>query len=116
MPTNRELWSEIEAMVLAILNNINKRHPKAVGEFMRRNGFRRVATFTSPIEGPEASTTLTKEAADFESLKALLSMIIQERYCWTPENIDSMSLPEVLIALEHAMEYDAPSKRSVWDL
>jgi hypothetical protein len=45
-----------------------------------------------------------------------LGFIFGERYGWTDEEVDGMTTPEVFIALEHAMEFDAPSKKSVWSL
>jgi len=60
------------------------------------------------VTGPETTA--------FELLRASLGFIFGERYGWTEEAIDEMTLPEVFIALEHAMECDDPSKKSVWNL
>ena len=62
------------------------------------------------------SELIRPETTAFELLRASLGFIFWERYGWTEETIDGMTLPEVFIALEHAMECDAPSKKSVWNL
>lgn len=116
MENTRELWGNVESMIYTILKGTNISPPNAVEGFAPQNGFRKVEAVTMPVEDHEASTILGIDAADFETSRALLGVIFQKRYCWTEERIDDMTLPEVVLALEHAMEYDAPSKQSVWDL
>jgi hypothetical protein len=118
MRTTVDLWGKIESLVQTILEDVDKRHPNTVVELMRTNGSRKGNMLAMPITSylSAASKALRNEATAFELLRASLGVIFQERYCWTDERIDEMTLPEVFIALEHAMEYDAPSKKSVWDL
>jgi hypothetical protein len=116
--TKRELRTKIEFMVGAILHDVNEEHPNSMDELLRKNEFGNNKTLAIAIpENVSEPLTVTKpETAAFELLRASLGLIFCERYGWTEETIDKLTLPEVFIALEHAMEYDAPSKKSVWNL
>jgi hypothetical protein len=116
--TRRELRTKIELMVGAILNDVNERHPNSMDELLRKNEFGNNKTLTIAITDnvSEPLTVINPEIPAFELLRASLGFIFCERYGWTEEAIDKLTLPEVFLALEHAMEYDAPSKKSVWDL
>jgi hypothetical protein len=105
-------------MVQIILKGIRERHPNTIEELMPKprcgtNGHLKVA---AKDRGADSAEPPTNEPADFELLTASLGVIFQERYGWTEEQIDNMTLPQVFLALEHAMEYDAPCKKSVWNL
>jgi hypothetical protein len=83
-------------------------------ELLQKNRFSNNKTLTRAITDKVRKTTRPETTA-FELLRASLGFIFSERYGWTDEKIDDMTLPEVLIALEHAMDYDSPSKKSVWN-
>ena len=116
--TSGDLWIKIEFMVEAILKGVNDRHPNSMDELLRKNEFGNKGTFTKAITGnvSKRQTVIRPETTAFELLRASLGIIFQERYGWTEEAVDGMTLAEVFIALEHAMECDAPFKKSVWDL
>src|SRR5208337_1022794 len=111
-----DLQSTIESMVHAILEDANKRHPHSMDELMHIHECSNDKTIiTAPATGVSVpSKAIKAETAAFEVLRASLGLIFGERYGWTEEAIDDMTLPEVFIALEHAMEYDDPTKKSVW--
>lgn len=111
------LRSRIESMVHAILDDVNDKHPNTMDELMQKNEFSNSKTLPLAItENVSGSLKRIKtETTAFELLRASLGLIFWKRYGWTEETIDGMTLPEVFIALEHAMEYDA-SNKSVWDL
>jgi hypothetical protein len=100
------------------LDGVNKRHPNTMDELLQQNAFGNNKTLTRAAKGnafyPYNATR--SETTVFELLRASLGLIFRQRYGWTEEAIDGMTLPEVFIALEHAMECDAPSKMSVWSL
>jgi hypothetical protein len=116
--TERDLQTKIEFMVEAILAGVNKRHPNTMDELLQKNRFankeQRLIAITDNVSKPYKVTR--PETIAFELFRASLGFIFRERYGWTEEDIDGMTLPEVFIALEHAMECDAPSKKSVWNL
>jgi hypothetical protein len=116
--TERDLQTRIEFMVEAILDGVNKRHPNTMDELLQRNDFANNKTLTRAVTGKVTKpySVTRPETAAFELLRASLGFIFGERYGWKDEAIDRMTLPEVFIALEHAIEYDAPSKKSVWNL
>ena len=116
--TKRDLRNKIEFMVKAILDGVNQRHPNSMDELLNKNEFGNCKSLATANTGnvSEANIVASSESTAFELLRASLGVIFLERYGWTDEAIDRMSLPEVFIALEHAMEYDAPSKKSVWNL
>jgi len=116
--TERDLQSRIEFMVEAILDGVNKRHPNTMDELLQKNDFANNRTLTKAVTGNVSKTynVIKPETAAFELLRASLGFIFGKRYGWTEEAIDKMTLPEVFIALEHAVEFDAPTKKSVWQL
>jgi hypothetical protein len=116
--TERDLQTRIEFMVEAILDGVNKRHPNTMDELLQKNEFGNNKTLTKTVkENVSEPYKVTRlETIGFELLRASLGFIFLERYGWTEEAIDGMTLPEVFIALEHAMECDTPSKKSVWNL
>jgi hypothetical protein len=103
MGKTRDVFTKIQSMVQIILQNIDKRHPNTVQELMQNNG-------------PKRAQRSKSDATEFELLRASLGLIFEERYGWTEATIDSMTLAQVFIALEHAMSYDAPLQKSVWNL
>jgi hypothetical protein len=113
-----KLRRTIESMVQTILEEVNARHPHTMDELLGKNEFSNKKTITIAITDnvSEPLTVINPDIPAFELLRASLGFIFCERYGWTEETIDAMTLPEVFIALEHAIEYDAPSKKSVWDL
>jgi hypothetical protein len=116
--TKGDLETRIAFMVEAILKGVNERHPHSMDELLQKNEFDNNNTFTIAVaENVSKRYKVTRpETTAFEFLRASLGFIFQERYGWTEEAVDGMTLPEVFIALEHAMECDAPSKKSVWRL
>jgi hypothetical protein len=116
--TKGDLEARIAFMVEAILKGVNERHPHSMDELLRKHEVGRNNTFTIAITDKVSKRDkVTKpETTAFEFLRASLGFIFQERYGWKEEAVDGMTLPEVFIALEHAMECDAPSKKSVWSL
>jgi len=108
----RDLQIKIEFMVEEILLGVNKRHPHTMDELLHKNEFGNNKTLTKAI----TDKVTRPETTAFELLRASLGFIFKERYGWTEEEIDFMTLPQVFIALEHAVSYDAPSKKSVWNL
>ena len=117
--TKRDLRNKIEFMVEAILDGVNERHPHCMDELLHKNEFacnnkRFTIAITKSVSEPYE--VAGPETTAFELLRASLGFIFRERYGWTEEAIDGMTLPEVFIALEHAMECDAPSQKSVWSL
>jgi len=97
-----DVWAKIKSMVHVILQNTDERHPNTVRELMQ--------------DRPGAATRSKCDTTEFELLRASLGLIFEERYGWTEEEIDRMTLAQVFIALEHAMTYDAPLQKSVWRL
>jgi hypothetical protein len=116
--TRGDLGNRIAFMVEAILQGVNERHPHSMDELLHKNEFGNNNTFTNAITDSVSKRyrAATPESTAFELLRASLGFIFRERYGWTDEAVDGMTMPEVFIALEHAMECDAPSKKSVWSL
>jgi hypothetical protein len=116
--TKGELENRIAFMIGAILEGVNERHPHSMDELLRKNQFGKTNSFTIAITDNVSKRykVSTPESIAFELLRASLGFIFRERYGWTDEAVDGMTMPEVFIALEHAMECDAPSKKSVWSL
>ena len=116
--TKGDLENRIALMVETILEGVNERHPHSMDELLHKKELSNNNTFTIAIANnvskPRQATR--PETAAFELLRASLGFIFRERYGWTDEAVDVMTMPEVFIALEHAMECDAPSKKSVWSL
>ena len=116
--TERDLQTKIEFMVEAILDSVNESHPNSMDELLQKNDFANNRTLTKAVtDNVSKPYSVTRpETAAFELFRASLGLILGKRYGWTEEAIDKMTLPEVFIALEHAMEFDAPTKKSVWQL
>jgi len=115
---NRDLRTKIEFMVKAILDDANEKHPNSMDELLRKNRFGDNKTIAVAITDnvSEPLVVINPETTAFELFRASLGLIFFERYGWTEETIDKLTLSEVFIALEHAMEFDTPSKKSVWNL
>jgi len=118
MAKHLDLQRKIESMVQAIVDAANKRHPQAMDELMHAQECSNDKTIHLAMtkDVSEPLRVIKPEIAAFESLRASLGVIFRERYGWTEEAVDKMTLPDVFIALEHAMDYDTPSKKSVWSL
>jgi hypothetical protein len=43
-------------------------------------------------------------------------MIFEPRYGWPPGTAAKMTIPEICLALENAIEHDNPAKPSVWEI
>jgi hypothetical protein len=116
--TERDLQTKIEFMVEAILKGVNKRHPNTMDELLHKNalGMDKTLTKVNTLTVAEPNEVTKPETTEFELLRASLGFIFEERYGWTEEIIDCMTLTQVFIALEHAVTYDAPLKKSVWNL
>jgi hypothetical protein len=118
MTKQLDLQDKIGPMVRTIVEDANRRHPHAMDELMHIHECSNDKTIhvamTNDVSEP--LRVIKTETAAFEALRASLGVIFGERYGWTEEAIDDMTLSDVFIALEHAMEYDAPSKKSVWNL
>jgi hypothetical protein len=114
--TKGDLEARIAFMVEAILKGVNERHPHSMDELLLKHEIGNNNTFTiARKDNSSKRDKATKpEITAFEFLRASLGFIFQERYGWKEEAVDGMTLPDVFIALEHAMECDAPSKKSVW--
>jgi len=113
----RDLQNKVESMVQEIVD-ANQRHPHALDELIHAHECSNDKTIHVAMtkDLSEPLQVIKPATAAFESLRASLGVIFRERYGWTEEAVDKMTLPDVFIALEHAMEYDAPSKKSVWNL
>jgi hypothetical protein len=116
--TKGDLETRIEFMVEAILEGVNKRHPHSMDELLHKKQVSNSNTLTIAIANnvSKPRQVTRPETIAFELLRAALGFIFRERYGWTDEAVDVMTMPDVFIALEHAMEFDAPSKKSVWSL
>jgi len=116
--TKGDLETKIAFMVEAILKGVNERHPHSMDELLHKHEIGRNNTFAIATTGKvsKRDKVIKSETTAFEFLRASLGFIFQERYGWKEEAVDGMTLPEVFIALEHAMECDSPSKKSVWSL
>jgi len=110
--------TRVKCMVEAILTDVNARHPHSMDELLQLNEFGNNKTLTKAIKDnvSEPCQVAKPATTSFELLRASLGLIFGERYGWTEETIDNLTWPEVFIALEHAMEYDAPFTKSVWNL
>jgi len=51
-----------------------------------------------------------------DDLFTALDLIFEHRYGWAHGTAEHLTIPEIFIALEHALEYDAPGKPSVWEI
>ncbi|MEN6407174.1 MAG: hypothetical protein ABFC77_11965 [Thermoguttaceae bacterium] len=47
---------------------------------------------------------------------ALLDIIFKERYGWPEGTVNKHGVSAILLAMEHATEYDNPSKPSIWEI
>ena len=106
MAKHLDLQSKIESMVQAIVDDANKRHPHALDELLHIHESSNDKTIKIEITDSvsEPLRVIEPETAVFESLRASLGLIFRERYGWTEEAIGKMTLSDVAIALEHAMD------------
>ncbi|HJT79365.1 MAG TPA: hypothetical protein VJ739_19370 [Gemmataceae bacterium] len=51
-----------------------------------------------------------------DSLIAALDLLFQARFGWKPGDVARRALPEILLGLEHAIEYTPPGKPSIFQL
>jgi hypothetical protein len=51
-----------------------------------------------------------------DTVRTALDMLFQQRYGWPEGRALAMSIEDLRIALEHAIEHDDPTKPSVWAL
>jgi hypothetical protein len=57
-----------------------------------------------------------KQKTKSDNIIVALDMIFNLRYGWPEGTIASMPVSDLLLALDHAMEYDDPSKPSIWEI
>ena len=59
---------------------------------------------------------LPRQTTQTEDLIAALDMIFEARYGWPEGTVADLGFREVLMALEHATEYDDPARPSIWQV
>src|ERR1700677_4863973 len=93
--TKGELEDKIAFMIEAILESVNQRHPHSMDELLRKNQFGNTNTFAIGItDSVSKRYRVTRpETTTFELLRASLGFIFRERYGWTDEAVDGMTMP-----------------------
>jgi len=116
----RKQWTfktEIERIVEILLGEIHDEHPKTFDAFLEKRGVTRSAF--SQMSTEEKVSLLDRSAEDrpteMDNLIAALDLLFEARYGWEPGTVGKMTLWEAFIALEHAVDYDAPYKPSIWE-
>jgi len=63
-----------------------------------------------------AESILSREGTRTQNLISALDLIFEARYGWPQGTVGQLTLLDVLLALEHATEYDSPERPSVWEI
>jgi hypothetical protein len=49
-------------------------------------------------------------------IRPYVEMILEERFAWTKEEMAKLKDSELNLALQHALEYDDPTRPSIWNI
>ena len=101
------LTGDICSLPTANLQKLLQKCGISEDEFLRMTEDQITETVTSILQNQETRA---------DNLIVALDMIFESRYGWPEGTVAEMPLKDILFALEHAMEYDALSKPSIWDL
>jgi hypothetical protein len=117
MRTSAEYTRRLDRMVEILLGDIYEKHPDSVEEFLRKHGYSadRISQM-DPVERHEAWREVWKTLPGrTETLTTALDLLFGIRYGWQEGTAKKLTPVEAFLALEHAIEYDAPGKPSIWD-
>jgi hypothetical protein len=63
-----------------------------------------------------AQLILSKQSTRTQNLISALDLIFEARYGWPEGTVGQLTLPDILLALDHAIEYDSPERQSLWEI
>ncbi len=111
-----ELDNEINRMVEILIGDICAAPPVSLEKLLDKHGIskERFDAMTADEKFDAVAKVLELQDTKRDNIVAALDMMFEARYGWPEGTVKNMTLRDVFLALEHAIEYDAPSKPSIW--
>jgi hypothetical protein len=113
-----ELHRQIENWVDLLLGDIYERYPGSLEEGLLKAGMKQdqIEKMDQKERVEAYAEYLNNRPTRLETMGVALDLIFGALWGWTREEIDQMTFPEIYIALEHALDYDAKTRPSVWEV
>ena len=113
-----ETKRKIDNIVDILLGDICGASDGSLKRYLKQNGIsdEEFRQMTADQQFETFKTILKKRGTKTDNVIAALDMIFSARYGWPEGTAGKITLAQTLEALEHATEYDAPSKPSIWEI
>lgn len=107
--------AQIENYLDILLGNLHRTRRATLPELLEKAGVSR-EDFARLTPEEQIDLVTTNQVTHLDDVIAALDVIFQERYGWPPGTVENITLWHLFLALEHAMQYDDPSKPSIWKI
>jgi len=113
-----ELKGKVDQIIGILLGDICAQSFPSLTKLLERGGvskeeFDRMTIYE---QSDIVTRLLPRQTTQTEDLIAALDMIFEARYGWPEGTVADLGFREVLMALEHATEYDDPARPSIWQV
>lgn len=110
-----EVMRKVESLVWVLMGDISVKYPGSFDEYLRQHGINQdEINGMSPVQKMNRASELATPQR-IANILTSLDLIFEARYGWAPGTAGNMKAAELFEALDHALNYDAPGKRSVWE-
>lgn len=113
-----EFMKKIEHFVEILFGNINGTPPASLQKFLEKYGIPKEQSDRMTLEEKiKAFLEIgEKQTTKGDNILVALDMIFEARYGWPEGTVANITLADIFLALEHATDYDDPSKPSIWEI
>jgi RNAse (barnase) inhibitor barstar len=110
--------SRIDNLIQILMGNIYEEYPATIEAFLLKKGYTQEQI--SQMAPEQILETLIKLGAGkperSKNLTIALDLLFEARYGWPEGTAGKLTPAEAYLALENAMEFDAPEKPSIWEV
>jgi RNAse (barnase) inhibitor barstar len=113
-----EYQTRVDKLIDILMGNIYGENPVAIEEFLEKNGYSReqVKQMTTNETHEAWRKVWDKNPPGTDTLVAALDLLFNARYGWPEGSALKLTPAQAYLALEHAVEYDALGKPSIWNI
>lgn len=110
--------NRVEQWLDILFRDLSSNHPKTVEGWLMKHGYseEQIKNLSEDELIKALQKAVNSEPSKLDNIVAALDLLFQARYGWPEGSAHNLTPAQVFLALEHAMEYDAPGKPSVWEL